>query len=172
MLDPGRPPSWANFGRNGWFHPLQGTRRSWLGVLGEKKGFSEKKKPSLAEVVCGGETLPGFPLPWSGAILLQRAHGCVVTWGLAISHLRRFPTSLRQHFLQDLGCCVPKHLTAVRTLGSVACLSHLWEGEPWAKPEVGVRWLSRLLSFTQALGSCKGDITCLSHRRRPPRTRI
>lgn len=42
-LDPGCPPSWADFGRNGRFHPLQGTRRSWLGVLGEKKGFSKKK---------------------------------------------------------------------------------------------------------------------------------
>lgn len=100
----------------------------------------------------------------------------VVTWGFAISHLhvRRFPTSLCQRFLQDLGCCVPKRLAAVRVLGSVACLSHLLEAEPWASPDAGVCvcWLSRLLSFTRALGSSKGDVTRLSHRRRPPRMRM
>lgn len=54
-LDPGCPPSWADFGRNGWFHPLQGGRRSCLGVLGEKKGFSKKKKKPVCQRWCVAE---------------------------------------------------------------------------------------------------------------------
>lgn len=56
-VEPGCLPGWADFSKNGWFHSLQGTRRSWLGVLGEKNGFS-KKSQSLPEMLCGGKIPP------------------------------------------------------------------------------------------------------------------
>ena len=154
-MDPGCPPGWADLSRNGWFHPLQDIRRSWLGVLGEKNGFSNKNPESARDAVWWRKNLLGFPLPWSDAILLQRAPCCAGTWGLAISRLRRFPTSLCPRFLRDSGW-----LCAGTPRGSTGA------GSGGLSPG-----LARVCGPSRRLPSARGHLARVSPPRRPPRGR-
>lgn len=52
FLDPRSPPSWADFGRNEWFYPLQVTQRR----IRREDGFSKIKSHSARDAVWWRDT--------------------------------------------------------------------------------------------------------------------